>query len=178
MMPDERLASVRGMYVAHAAALHAYASRRLGRDEAADVVAETFRRAIEYADRFDPSLGSERAWLFGIATNVMRRHRRTELRRLAALARRQPSEPGIDPLLVAGPRVDAGRELSRVLDAVAALDLADYELLVLVAWERLPINDVAAVLSIPSGTVRSRLHRVRQRLDSARNASHQTERTR
>jgi RNA polymerase sigma-70 factor (ECF subfamily) len=160
--------SVRQLYVAHARDLHAYASRRVGREEAADVVAETFRIAIEAGDRFDPGLGSKRAWLFGIATNVMRTHHRTERRRLAALARQgAPETVAIDPLLVAGPRVDAERELSQVLEAVAALDIADYELLVLVAWERMPLSEVGEVLGIPAGTARSRLHRIRRTLEQA-----------
>lgn len=169
-MADRR--SAREMYLAHARDLHAYASRRVGRDLADDVVAETFRRAIEHHDRFDPALGSDRAWLFGIATNVLRRHHRTELRRLTALAREsRQAGHAVDPLLVAAPKVDAERELATVLDAAATLAFEDYELLVLVAWEEMSSAEAADVLGIPAGTVRSRLHRIRRQLDEARSAT-------
>jgi RNA polymerase sigma-70 factor (ECF subfamily) len=166
-------ARMRSMYVANVGALHAYAARRVGRDLADDVTAETFRRAIESFDRFDPTLGTERAWLFGIATNVLRKHRRAELRRLAALAREHPCQvhgaaASLDPLLVVGPKVDSERQLVDVLTAVAELAPDDYDLLVLVAWEGLPPIEVAAALGLPPGTVRSRLHRIRRQLDQAR----------
>lgn len=158
--------AVRRLYVAHARAIHGYATRRVGRQQAADVVAETFRRAIEFADRFDPQLGSHRAWLFGIATNVMRRHVRSEQRRVLALGRYgRRIEHSNDPLLLAASQVDAERRLTKVLRAVAELSVDDYELLVLVAWEEMSITDAAAILQIPAGTARSRLHRIRQQLD-------------
>jgi hypothetical protein len=53
-----------------------------------------------HTSEFDPTRGSERAWLFGIATNLLRRHWRTEQRRLRAWRRASALErvPG-DPLL-------------------------------------------------------------------------------
>jgi RNA polymerase sigma-70 factor (ECF subfamily) len=51
-----------------------------------------------------------------------------------------------------------------VLAAVAALESADRELLVLIVWEELRHDEVAQVLGIPIGTVRSRLHRIRRQL--------------
>jgi RNA polymerase sigma-70 factor (ECF subfamily) len=161
--------AVRALFVAHAVDLHAYATRRVGRDLADDVVAETFRQAIESWDRYDPSLGPARAWLFGIATNLLRRHWRTERRRLAALGRSggeirvtaADASAGVDD------RLDAGARIARVLDAVTDLDPQDRELLTLVSWERMSHAEVAEVLSIPVGTVRSRLHRIRRRLEDA-----------
>ena len=75
------------LYASHVDALHAYVARRVGRDVAADVVAEAFRIAIEDLGRYDAARGSQRAWLFGIATNLLRRHWRTETRRLTAMSR-------------------------------------------------------------------------------------------
>jgi len=168
---------VRPMYIAHAAAIHAYAARRVGRDLADDIVADTFRQAIESYPSFQAGWGQRtdsengRAWLFGIATNLLRRHWRTERRRLAAMARqRDGRQPGIDgdPLLVVPDRVDAAIDAGNVIAALADLSSEDIELLVLVAWERLSSREVAAILDIPPGTVRSRMHRIRQQLDTAR----------
>jgi RNA polymerase sigma-70 factor (ECF subfamily) len=157
------------LYEEHVDAIHAYVARRVGRELAADVTAETFRIAIDQQHSFDPERGSARAWLFGIATNLIRRHWRTEERRLRAMARSvshgddcgdQTSE-SIDRV---AERVDAGSDARAVLAAVAALESADRELLVLIVWEELRHDEVAQVLGIPIGTVRSRLHRIRRQL--------------
>lgn len=160
---------VRELYVVHAADLHRYAARRVGADLADDVLAETFRRAIESFDRFDPSAGSARGWLFGIATNVIGKHRRTEFRRLRATARAAAhAGPPSDPLLARTLSLDAERELASVLAAIERLPGEDVDLLVLVVWEEMSSAEVAEVLGIPPGTVRSRLHRIRTVLDRAR----------
>lgn len=169
---DDTRESTRRLYLAHSADLHRYASRRVGRVAADDVVAETFRRVMEHARRFDDSLGSERAWLFGIATNILRNHRRTEMRRMAAFAREAQRTPaGTDPLLAKAGQLDARRDLRIVLDAAAALDQADYELLILVVWEELSSAEAAAALGLQPGTVRSRLHRIRRELAASHAAA-------
>ncbi len=161
--------AVRVLFVAHAVDLHAYASRRVGRDLADDVVAETFRQAIESWERYDPEQGSTRGWLFGIATNLLRRHWRTERRRLAALRRSggETSVTAVDPSAGVDDRLDADARVTRVLDAVTDLDPEDRDLLTLVSWERMPHAEVAEVLAIPVGTVRSRLYRIRRQLEDA-----------
>jgi RNA polymerase sigma factor (sigma-70 family) len=164
-------ATVRALYDDHARDIHAYAARRVGSDLADDIVADTFRHAIESFESFDPDRGSERVWLFGIATNLLRRHWRTEQRRRSALHRMTQSDmAGFDgdPLLTVPGRIDGASDAARVLVAVAELSVEDYELLVLVAWEQMSRIDVAEVLGIPPGTVRSRLHRIRRRLDASR----------
>lgn len=77
-------------------ALHGYASRRLGGAGGDDVAAETFLVAFRQRDRFDPRRGTVRAWLYGIATNLVREHRRIEERGYRAHARvaAQPAYSG------------------------------------------------------------------------------------
>ncbi|MGW5472535.1 RNA polymerase sigma factor, partial [Streptomyces chartreusis] len=65
----------------HADAVHRYAARRLGGEVADDLVAETFTTAFQQRHRYDPARGAgadARPWLFGIATNLVGRHRRAE----------------------------------------------------------------------------------------------------
>src|SRR5215831_10862911 len=50
----------------HAAAIHGYIARRLGRDAADDLVAETFLVAFRQRASYDPGQGSARPWLYGI----------------------------------------------------------------------------------------------------------------
>lgn len=149
----------------HVETIHRYAARRVGEHAGWDVTAETFRIALEHIDQFDGRRGGERAWLYGIASNILRRHWRTEERRLRARARAAGAAvmPG-DPLFDVDARLDAHREIERVVAAVGALDDDDRELLILVAWERLTSADAARALGIPAGTVRSRLNRIRTKL--------------
>lgn len=152
----------------HVDAVYGYVARRLGRDTAADVVGDVFEIALTRFDRYDDARGSERAWLFGIATNLIRRHWRTEQRRLRATHRvaNRPTVPGDSLLDVAG-RIDASIEAERVMVAVGELAPDDRDLLLLVAWEDTPYQVCAEILGIPIGTVRSRLHRIRRELHSA-----------
>lgn len=145
--------------------VHRFVARRLGETLAVDVTAEVFRIAIERHHTFDSGRGHERAWLYGIAANLMRGHWRTEERRLRALARERGAQPvAFDPLLRVDERLDADDELARVMDAVVALSADDRDLLTLFAWEGCGYAEIAAALEIPVGTVRSRLHRIRREL--------------
>ncbi len=158
--------SVRSMYTEHATSLFAYLARRVGRELAEDLLAETFRAAIESYPTFDSARGSERAWLFGIATNLLRRHWRTERRRLLALERSvSTSARHIDPLLGMADRVadriDAESDAARLLTAVVDLPAGDRDLLFLSGWEGLNSTEIGQALGIAPATVRSRLHRIR-----------------
>ena len=154
----------------HVDAVYGYVARRLGRESAADVVGDVFEVALDQSDRYDASRGSERAWLFGIATNLMRRHWRTEQRKLRATHRAamRPTVPG-DALLEVAERLDAVSRAERVMAAVEALEPDDRDLLLLVAWEETPYKVCAEIFGIPIGTVRSRLNRIRRELHAATN---------
>jgi DNA-directed RNA polymerase specialized sigma24 family protein len=102
------------LFEANGQDLFAYAARRLGPALAEDIVAKTFRSAIEGAGRFDPTVGNERAWLIGIASNLIRRHWRTEQRRLSALVRIHEYPIGYtDDFEGIDGKVDTGRRVQR-----------------------------------------------------------------
>ncbi len=65
----------------YADAVHRYAARRLGPEAAEDLMAETFTTAFQRRHTYDLSRGDARPWLFGIATNLVSRHRRSQARR-------------------------------------------------------------------------------------------------
>lgn len=77
----------------HAPHIQRYVARRLGPDAADDIVAETFLLAFRQRDRYDQSRPDARPWLYGIATNLIGRQRRAEVRLYRALAR-----TGADPV--------------------------------------------------------------------------------
>jgi RNA polymerase sigma-70 factor, ECF subfamily len=144
-------------------AVHRYLRRRVGRDAADDVAAATFAAAYAAWDRFDPAR-PVRPWLFGIATNLLRRHHRDEERKLRAYAR-----TGVDP--VGGVdesevvrRLDANAEQRELALVLAELRPEEREILLLHAWAELGDEEIAAALALPPGTVKSRLHRARARI--------------
>ncbi|MEH0821946.1 MULTISPECIES: RNA polymerase sigma factor [unclassified Micromonospora] len=153
-------------------AIHGYASRRLGRDLADDVAGETFLVAFDHWRRYDTTHDSARPWLFGIASNLIAGHKRTEARQYRALARADQAITA-DPDSVDGPanrvavRLDAQAVRGRIAGALAAIAPADREVILLIAWADLTCEEVACALEIPAGTVRSRLHRARKRLRAA-----------
>ena len=153
-----------GLFDAHAPGLHRYLSRRVGA-VADDLVAETFLAALAGRDGYDRTKADPRAWLYGIATNLLRRHFRPELRGLTATARAHSEEPpGSDPGDVVPDRMDARTRIGRLALGIAALAPDDRDVLLLTAWAGLDRGEVAQSLGIPVGTVRSRLHRVRRQL--------------
>jgi len=148
-----------------------FLERRAGPDVAEDLLAELFRVAFERRSSFDPSRLDAAAWLYGIATNLLRRHRRSQERRLRAVARMlaQSSLATDDFTEELADRLDAVQRLPLVVAAIWDLPEPDREVLLLVAFEGLAHNDVAQALGIPAGTVKSRLNRarrvLRERLD-------------
>ena len=91
----------------HGEALHRYIARRLGADAADDLVSEAFLIAFTRRADYDDGYRDARPWLYGIATNLIGRHRRDEIRFLRALRR-----------VSAG--VDTELSEDRVIDKVAA----------------------------------------------------------
>jgi RNA polymerase sigma-70 factor, ECF subfamily len=159
---------VEGLFDDHVDTIYAYLSRRLGSESARDATSEVFRLALEHQQSFDSSRGTPLAWLYGIAGNVVRRHWRTENRHLARVAALRPyaERHGPDATVAVDERLDSLSRRAAVMDAVAALPDADRELLVLFAWENRSYREIASVLSVPVGTVRSRLHRIRRDLQA------------
>ncbi len=171
-MSAEAVDAIRILYDDHARSLFAYLARRVGRDLAEDLLADTYRAALESYRTFDSERGAERAWLYGIATNLLRRHWRTERRHLLALERSaRLSSNEIDPLIAVADfvalRVDAASDVSRVLAAFVHLSADDRDLLLLSGWEHLNSTEIGQALGMPSATVRSRLHRIRTHLRDA-----------
>jgi RNA polymerase sigma-70 factor (ECF subfamily) len=156
-----------GLYDRHAAPIHRYVTRRLGDGLADDVVAETFLAAFRQRRRYDVQRPDARPWLYGIAANVIGKHRRSEVRMLQAFAR-----TGADPVADSyGDRIDSRVSASaagpHLAAALAALAARDRDVLLLIAWGDLSYDEVASALEIPVGTVRSRLNRARRKVREA-----------
>jgi RNA polymerase sigma factor (sigma-70 family) len=161
------LGSFDELYSAYFRSLYRYVARRVGPDHAEELTAEVFAQAWIRRDRFDPSLGSPSTWLFAIATNLVRRHRRTEERKLRALARwHQPAfVPSGEREVLEG--VAARDVWPQVAAALLEVGPTDRDCIYLYAVAGLSYAEVATTLSLPIGTVRSRINRVRGKLRRA-----------
>ncbi len=148
----------------HYPAVHRYLRRRVGPELADDLAAETFTLAFRQRHRYQPERPDIAAWLYGIAGNLLRQHARAEQRRLRAYARVVPDPAGPDVGDGVAERVDATATACRAALAVADLPAEQREVLLLLAWTDLDCAGIARALGVPPGTVRSRLHRARQRL--------------
>ncbi len=151
----------------HFRAIYLYVVGRLDVQAAEDLAAETFLVAFGQRDRFDPERGSLRPWLFGIATNLVARHRREEARHYRALARTGtvPAADSHEDRVVSS--VAAQRMRPQLAEALARLSQGERDVLLLVALSQLTHEEVALALGISQGTVRSRLSRARKRLHNA-----------
>jgi RNA polymerase sigma-70 factor (ECF subfamily) len=152
----------------HAGAVFRFLIRRVGRDTADELLSETFRIAFERRAGFDSERRSARPWLYGIATNLVAKHRRTEARRLRATTRLASRPPGESLAEGVVARVDARAAWPAVMHAIAGLPHGERDALLLFVWEELSYEEIAFALEVPVGTVRSRLNRARRRLQSSR----------
>jgi RNA polymerase sigma factor (sigma-70 family) len=155
------------LFQRHAPEIQRYVVRRLGTGVADDVVAETFLAAFRQRDGYDTARPDARPWLYGIASHLIGRHRRSEIRTYRLFAK-----TGADP--VSAPftdRVDeavsAGAVRQRLAAALARLPATQRDALLLVAWSELSYGEAAAAMGVPVGTVRSRVNRARGRLRRA-----------
>lgn len=128
-------------------------------DRADDLVQDCLERAIRKRGLWRPS-GSVRSWMFRILLNIHRNDLRRLRRSSAPIS--LDAMPGSDP---AGPDVQPGRlALAETAQAMQALPDEQREVLLLVAVEEMSYAEAAAALSIPVGTLMSRLARARATL--------------
>jgi len=164
--PSSLLEEFEQVYLRNVEVLMGYFARRC-RDPhtVADLTSETFVRAMDSFARFDPRRGSDRAWLFGIATHVFARHCEQSAGGREAVARlgghRTLDEDEIEEL---AERIDAEREgaaLMRWFERLPAVERAAIDLVDLVG---LTPKEAAQALGVSRVAFRKRLSRARARL--------------
>jgi RNA polymerase sigma factor (sigma-70 family) len=160
----ERFAEV---FDRHYPEIHGYVSRRLGSSLADDLASETFLIAFDRRRRYDVAHPSARSWLYGIASNLISRHRRAEMRRYRALARADVTHAADGLVEGVAARLDAEALRGRLAAALVEMPDRDREVLLLVAWAQLSCEEAAHAAGIPAGTARSRLHRARRKTRAA-----------
>ena len=150
-------------YELHGVAVYKYFRfQQIPPDDAEDLTAETFLRAVRAVDRYDPSRAAIQTWLLTIARNVLlddrrsaRVRRRVGVDELRDLALEEPSPEE---------RMLRREEVGAAMTAMSALSPDDRELLSLRFGGELEIAELAALLGVPLGTVRTRVWRALERL--------------
>ena len=123
-------------------------------DLAEDITQECFLAFVRAPQRFDPTRGSVKTYLFSIARHLTLKQYRDD---------REHAQ--LDGEEVAAVELDGGWEISSaVAKAVADLPTLQQESLILFEYEGFTLEEIAGVVSADVGAVKSRLHRARERL--------------
>lgn len=160
MRPEE----LEAFYREHLPAVRQYLARRVDDPHtAADLTADVFLRVIRSATTYRRELGPPRAWVVGIARNVLADHRRSSAREGAAARRlhghRLLDEDSTERIVQ---RIAAEAEARTLLTRITQLPAALRDVVELVAVDGLALAEAAAVLQISPGTARVRYHRARR----------------
>lgn len=137
-------------------AVYAFSYRLTGdRTQAEDLAQETYMKAWRFIERYTADTNAK-AWLFRICRNAFInewRSRKTQPRT------RDIEDPALRMMPVAeSPKNDRmGDEVMRAINALTP----NFRTVVLLDLEDFSYEEIAAILDIPIGTVRSRLHRAR-----------------
>jgi len=130
-----------------------------------DLTTEVFLAAIEGADSYRPTRGSEGAWLIGIARNILANERRAAARRADKALRHAGRRPlDADDISRLEEQIDAERAATALFKAISGLAPGPRAVIELVDIDGLTVTEAATALRIPPVTARVRLHRARQQL--------------
>jgi RNA polymerase sigma-70 factor, ECF subfamily len=162
-LPATAEAACRAWYEAYGRSLYNFLRFHVSSaDTAEDLTAEVFFRALRAFERFDPGLGTPRAWLFRIAQNALRDHQRQAGRRqtvsLTALRDLECAAPSPEE------RILWEEEVARLLQAMAELSSSDRAIVSLCYGSDLNMAEVAEILGLRPSAARTRLWRALNRL--------------
>ncbi len=147
----------------HYDAIAGWLRRRVERALADELAAETFLQAFGARERYDRTRADARPWLYGIAANLLRGHRRGEEAAPCGPTRAPRSRrPTLAPSTASRRRLDASAAGAALARALATLGPGERDALLLHAWTDLTYEQIAEALAIPVGTVRSRISRARR----------------
>jgi RNA polymerase sigma-70 factor (ECF subfamily) len=128
---------------------------------AEDIAQDVFLSLLRQPNRFDPSRGTMRAFLLGIARNIALKRWRDEERW---------EELGDEEFVTQPTNVRSVDHLERIEiaetvgTAVRSLPPLQREVLILAEYEELSLEEIASAVESEIGTVKSRLHRARENL--------------
>ncbi|MEM6992830.1 MAG: RNA polymerase sigma factor [Myxococcota bacterium] len=140
----------------HFAFVHRYLWRRIP-EEAEDLAQKTFLACLEHRDRL-ANAASFRGFVFGIARNTLRNAAREHRRRARSPTMAAQSE--YSPSAV----VAQAEEQRLLVDAMGQLPRDEQLVLELHYWESMTTREIAELLDVPQGTIKTRMRSGRVRL--------------
>jgi RNA polymerase sigma-70 factor (ECF subfamily) len=154
------------LYERHRTVVFRFACRMLGRPELAeDVTQECFLSILRRPEAYQPQRASLRTYLCAIARHLAFKQLRkmgqeTTVEEPPEARSDGSARPAGDPL----DEVIAGEAATAVRAAVERLPPLQREAVVLFEYQEMSLADIAAVCETDVGTIKSRLHRARERL--------------
>jgi RNA polymerase sigma factor, sigma-70 family len=143
------------IFEANKDAVYGFAWRMTGSaDTAEDIAQECFLQLLKAPKRYDDARGPIRPWLLGVARNLILKRWRSEGR----WSPLDDEAAQVDP-----PAIDCSLE-NRVANAVHSLPPLQREVLILVEYEGMTLEEAATAVATDSGAVKARLHRARNNL--------------
>lgn len=140
--------------------------RTLSRTAAEDLTSDTFHAALRGLGRYRWQNKPFQAWLYGIATNRLKKHFEAQ--------RKRPVEPlptnilGEDVLVDSAEqpaeRLERHDERERMMRALAELEPEDQDWLTLYYFEEMTAREIAEIAGVPVGTMKARIHRALAKL--------------
>lgn len=134
-----------------------YLQRRVGPDDAADLLGDTMMVAWRRVNNLPDDAEEARMWIFGLARGTLLNHSRGERRRLALAEK-------IRAHVMSARTAPAADEGSEVRDALSQLNPELREIVQLVHWEGFTLAQAAQVVGIPAPTARGRYARAKDEL--------------
>ena len=150
--PSDPVAYLEMLYEQHGPVILRYLYRLVGQKMAEDVFQDTFVQAVTHLERLD-GVVSPKAWLFKVAKNMAFNHLRKK---------RVQVDIVWGNLVQSSPQEDSRLEPMR--RAIQTLPSDQRETVLLRWYDELSYEEIAQVLQIPLGTVRSRLHHALHKL--------------
>jgi RNA polymerase sigma-70 factor (ECF subfamily) len=155
-------AAFAALYRAHGSAMLAYFRRRLAGGDADDAVADVFEIAWRRFESIPDDDGRARAWLYGVARNVLHNRVRSKTRR----RRLETKLGGQAPRRTPDTELQVVRRLQDqiVLEAVMRLPEKYRETLILAEWDGLPREQIADLMGVSRAAIDQRISRAYKRL--------------
>jgi RNA polymerase sigma factor (sigma-70 family) len=141
----------------------------LDRDDAKDLVQDTYFKAYRFIESFQRGTNAK-AWLFRILKNSFINDYRKKVKEPNKVDYQEVesyyNSEDVDRQITPDLRVDALKDMigDEISNALNSLDVDFRTVIILCDLEGFKYEEMAKILDIPIGTVRSRLHRARQLL--------------
>jgi RNA polymerase sigma-70 factor (ECF subfamily) len=167
LVAGEDESAVRALYRAYGGGLYGFALRRLGdRGLAEEVVQDVLTRVWRSARDFDPTRGTLRTWVYGIARNAL-----IDVERRRAVRPPMALTDQADDQVVGDEPIERAMQRWHVQEALAHLKPEHRAVLDLVYYQGMTMGAAAERMGLPVGTVKSRcfyaLANLRLALDEA-----------